>query len=627
MKEIILMPLDSNEKEKARATYFAALSRKFDEIKVSEKKEPDFFRLQQLLKDKQNYAANTDEITALAYKYVTENRVDSVVLFRHDKFDLVISLLAVCDKKLAEDIARDMNADKGLKTTFEFRDHFAGLGKSRPVDSTKIFKELKIHTVERDREPIPEGSDAQTRIDNLKILYKVLTKDATSIFHFNSSEYERMVSSIKAVMDYSDRGANEMDHRVLNALLKNVAKQTEHYIKEKEAAPGSPLGQARLTAAFGVLQTTDREKFDVMLKKNNRALRKEFRESEQAHIDIMGFASGNKFEAKTIETILNANKINEILTVKERIECLDNNMKALQEQINDFTAPGDRGSKISEYMGYKALKQRIMKSKDIVPTQEQFDESTSKVFWNKSFQRVLNNNLSVPIIDMEKFAKEVIDDAIKMKKANVPNVRIASDAELEKMAGLSKNEFQKAVYGKYERMEKQLPEELKVRYEFWKNGEDLPRDLVWVYSGGYHDNDSGNMADDEVMEHFSDMAAFQLRRQLYQHEEYRELSYMLEDATLKKYIKSTAEYKAVIGDREFVPRDEVKDIFLKEKECKVFGNYKEFANKELEKIDAIRDEFKANHPNWAKSLEQKNEALKNQPIKNEPADLNHVLGL
>lgn len=409
------MPVDNNEKEVTRASYYAALAKKFATIKVSKKDEPDFFRLQELLNDEKKYAANKDEITALAYKYVTENRVDSVVLFRYEKFDYVMALLAVCDKHLAEKIERDMNDDENLKITFEFRDHFAGFGKKRPVDSTKIYQDLKIRPLESEREPISEASNAQTRIYNLKILYKVLTKDATSIFHFNTSEYKRMVSSIKAVMDYSELGPEAMDNRVLNALFKNVTKQTADYISKKEAAPGSPLGQARLAAAFGVLQTTDRAKFNEMLKENNKVRRKEFREGEQMHIDLMGFASGNKFEPTTIESIVQKNQIEKILTSKEQIKCLNEKMKDLQERINAPFVPNDRKAMMAQYIGYKALIKILKTSDDFVPTEQQFEDSVHSVYTN-TFMLIANKHLNDVTIDMEAFTKEVLEAESKQKE-------------------------------------------------------------------------------------------------------------------------------------------------------------------------------------------------------------------
>lgn len=364
----------------------------------------------QLTPDKQKQVAYE------AFKYIMDHDNYLVHDVEHEsRVMTAYAILCATDAKLAEKVKNQINEDPlnqyGLRIyNYLVKSMFDPEKKNVLEDGQEQIDKFKIKPLEnKDRVPLDEADYA--KVENLRALYKFFNKEGDFILHHNGADFVAMRDSVKRILDYVDMGKDVTDKAIFEGGLKDVEKFASKYIGEKKAAPKTPLGKARLAAAFALVKNADPKKADELINANNKAVKSEHGLMERTMKEMFDGVKNTAKDRIDVKPLIKTVKEAEKVPNAEAVAVLKDQLALLQGEINE-TIGMDRLKMMAEYVVKDGIKNQLMKGADkSILDNLNLDENVNKLAYKQEFLNLfLGKYLDGSKVDMQDFCKTLPDE-------------------------------------------------------------------------------------------------------------------------------------------------------------------------------------------------------------------------
>ena len=373
----------------------------------------------QLTPDKQK------QIAYDAFKYIMDHDNYLVHDVEHEsRVMTAYAILCATDAKLAEKVKNQINEDPLNQYGLRLYNHlgksmFDAEKKNVLEDGQKQIDKFKIKPLEnKDRVPLDEADYA--KVENLRALYKFFNKEGDFILHHNGADFVAMRDSVKRLLDYVDSGKDITDRAIFNEGLKDVEKFATKYIDEKKAAPKTPLGKARLAAAFALVKNADPKKAEELITANNKAVKSEHGLMERTMKEMFDGVKNTAKDRIDIKPLIKTAKEAEKVPNAEAVAIINNQLSLLQGEINQ--AYGfEKIKMLAQYVVKDGIKNQLMKGADpSILDNPKIDENAEKLLNDTQFTRLtLGKYFEVGDVDMKEFCKTLPEEMANAKALDV----------------------------------------------------------------------------------------------------------------------------------------------------------------------------------------------------------------
>lgn len=343
------------------------------------------------------------------YLYVMENQgYFTSVKERQNNIMTAYSLLSAFDRDLATNIKNQINADpyqqKGLNLYNMFIKGDSQKKEAIVEDGPKQQKKFHIRPIGKKNKETLDKEDL-TKIENIRKLYKFMKKEGDPLLHFNTGDFLQMRDTIKQFLDYVDVAKDAADKALLKEQMALVSNNVAHYINkklEKDIAPKTPLGQARLAAAMGVLKNVDEEKANKLYEQKSNIT--------NFKSDLIEAIMESPTEVVNVKPLVEKVKEEKRVPNAEAIKKLEEKLADLQEKIKSSLDSGtDKIKMVARYVVLNEIKNQLATKDDgTILDNPKVDENVTKLAYNGTFMAaVMMNNKSDILGYMDEFCKHL----------------------------------------------------------------------------------------------------------------------------------------------------------------------------------------------------------------------------